>query len=245
MTDAKINHLRDYIQQLDFEIGFPCIHREQKNYINNDNLLTWDQVFNDYLVFPCQYPDNVSEDSSEDSNHEDSNASSDKYYDKFDSDEESNNDMQSDNANNEFVNSIDNESDKDMQCTVSKRKSVEQLDNKGYIVKRIVVKKHSILSETLKALTKKEKNIFMLSKITAFSTWMKYKKICHPHVRLQILKEDCCDTCAKYELMLEDNVLSEKEKEDVREALSVSKIAHTTNVHLYYALKQCRLNNDS
>jgi hypothetical protein len=81
--------------------------------------------------------------------------------------------------------------------------------------------KKSILENLISKLSYDEIKDLYSNKITGFSTWFKYKSIYHPNVALKKLKEDCCDTCMKYELALEDSSISESDKKLIRSALSV------------------------
>ena len=58
--------------------------------------------------------------------------------------------------------------------------------------------------------------------MTAFATFYKYRRICHPDITLQKLKEDMCDTCIKYKTMLDDENLNETDKENIHIALNVN-----------------------
>ena len=211
MTDEKLEHLRQYFTSLSYEIGFPCIHREPKNYIDDKNLRTWSQVFNNYLNFPLQYPDSNSDDGNKDSDG-----------------------SEGEELINDDINEVEalsiadiNESLKFEGDNSSDDSDVSQNEMKGkqsYIAKAQVIDRRSNLPKVLSKLTWKQKQFFMETKITAFTTWLKYKTICYPHIRLQILKEDCCDTCTKLELLLAGNEINEIEKEALREALAVSYI---------------------
>ncbi len=86
--------------------------------------------------------------------------------------------------------------------------------------------KSSILNKLLSTLSKNEIENLYSKKITGFSTWYKYRSIYHPNVALKKLKEDCCDTCFKYEIALEDTNISESDKVLIRAALSVSPISN-------------------
>jgi hypothetical protein len=63
---------------------------------------------------------------------------------------------------------------------------------------------------------------FNRTKITSFSTWYKYKAIYHPNIYLAKLKEDCCDTCMKYDVAMQDPNISEVDKRKIKEARNVS-----------------------
>ena len=89
------------------------------------------------------------------------------------------------------------------------------------VVRAINREKKSILHDLIPTLSDRERKWLYTKKITGFSTWFKYKSIYHPNVALKKLKEDCCDTCMKYELALKDSSISESDKKLIRSALSV------------------------
>ena len=60
-------------------------------------------------------------------------------------------------------------------------------------------------------------------KMTSFSTFFKYKRICHRDVSLVKLKEDMCDTCIRYQTMLKDDSVDDADKEKIKQALEVQK----------------------
>ena len=70
--------------------------------------------------------------------------------------------------------------------------------------------------------TTKQLESFHLKKFSAFSTWYKYKSIYFPNIYLKRLKEDCCDTCMKYKIALEDSTVSSTDKDLIKAALEVS-----------------------
>ena len=81
MTIEKIEHLKAFFDSLEIEIGYPCIHRELKNYINDDNLRTWADVFKRYIDFPIVYPDfHIDEYSHCDSNDEENEHESEEKF---------------------------------------------------------------------------------------------------------------------------------------------------------------------
>ena len=80
------------------------------------------------------------------------------------------------------------------------------------LVRGINRQKKSILESLISKLSNDEINNLYSKKITGFSTWYKYKCIYFPNVVLKKLKEDCCDTCMKYQLALEDPNVVESDK---------------------------------
>ena len=201
MTNAKIEHLKSFISSLQFEIGYPCIHRELKNYIDDDNIRTWRQLHNLYLQFPVNYGDNDKGSTGGDNSSDSNSQNSDTY---------STHDDKSDDGTNES----------DVTDPIPELHSNNKLAE-GYIVKQSLVPKTTVLTELLEQLSVEQRTIFKATKICAFGTWYKYKKICYPNISLTKLKEDVCDTCMKYELMLQDDKLTVTEKEELRAALKV------------------------
>jgi hypothetical protein len=65
-------------------------------------------------------------------------------------------------------------------------------------------------------------NEWNANKMTAFSTFYKYRNLCYPDITLRKLKEDMCDTCIKYKTMLEEEDLSEIDKGKLEAALQVT-----------------------
>jgi len=231
MTLEKIEHLKSFFDSLEVEIGYPCIHRELKNYINDDTLRTWADVFKRYIDFPIVYPDfNIDENSHCDSNDEKNEHESEEQFLDEDDDEygdtsenkETKDDNQLNINHSDFDDDVDNESVIEMH----------------YVVKKRGTDKRSKLPDSWEQLSSNQQQFFKTIKITAFTTWMKYKKIVLPYFSLQILKEDMCDTCFKFNLMLQDDKLTEAEKEDLRSALSVSKCSNS--ISLFY---NCYTNN--
>ena len=51
MSSEKLEHQLKFFDTLNYEIGFPCPHRNQKSYIDMDGVVTWAHVFNLYLRF--------------------------------------------------------------------------------------------------------------------------------------------------------------------------------------------------
>ena len=76
---------------------------------------------------------------------------------------------------------------------------------------------------------------FEKTKITAFSTWYKYKNIFHSNIYLEKLKEDCCDTCMKYEIFLQNPDISEDDRSKILAARNVRSalFAHYIVFHCY------------
>ena len=214
MTVEKIEHLKAFFDSLEVEIGYPCIHRELKNYINDDTLRTWADVFKRYIDFPIVYPD-FSIDEYDDSNDEDNEHQSEENV------------LDEDDDDNDETSEIKETKD-DIKCNINHSDFDDDVDSDTvsemhYVIKKRGTDKRSKLPDSWEQLSSKQQQFFKTIKITAFTTWMKYKTIVLPHFSLQILKEDMCDTCFKFNLMLQDDKLTDAEKEDLRSALSVSK----------------------
>ena len=43
--------MKSFFDSLTYTVGFPCPHRNQKNYIEMEGILTWAHVYNLYLNF--------------------------------------------------------------------------------------------------------------------------------------------------------------------------------------------------
>jgi hypothetical protein len=93
-------------------------------------------------------------------------------------------------------------------------------------------RKKSILESLISKLSYDEIKDLYSKKITGFSTWYKYKCIYFPNVALKKLKEDCCDTCMKYQLALEDPNVVESDKALITLALNVM----TFNVYSIFSI---------
>jgi hypothetical protein len=204
MTEAKLERMRLFFLSLNYEIGFPCIHRELKNYIDDDDLTTWRQVHNRYLQFPLDYPVEC-DDEDDQQNGKDDVVIGAENENEEDEDQDDDEDEHDDDDNNDDDNA-------------------EQKDDsdQNYLITNNVVPKHTVIDSVLKGLSIARKKYYLLQTIRSFDTWFKYKRIYFSHISLQRLKEDCCDTCIKYKLQLEDPNLDEDERRDIITTLQVN-----------------------
>ena len=53
--------MKSFFDSLTYVVGFPCPHRNQKNYIEMDGVITWAHVFNLYLRFKVKDEDIINE----------------------------------------------------------------------------------------------------------------------------------------------------------------------------------------
>lgn len=51
ITEKRLLHLKLFFDSLQYVIGYPCIHRKLRNYIEMDGITTWAHVFCLYLRF--------------------------------------------------------------------------------------------------------------------------------------------------------------------------------------------------
>ena len=130
MTIEKIEHLKSFFDSLEVEIGYPCIHRELKNYINDDTLRTWADVFKRYIDFPIVYPDfNIDEYSHCVSNDEENEHESeekfldedDDEYDETSETKETKDDSQLNINHSDFDDDVDSEAVSEMHYVVKRR----------------------------------------------------------------------------------------------------------------------------
>ena len=201
MTELKLSHMTAFFNSLSYEIGFPCIHRELKNYIDDDQVTTWRQAYNKDLEFPSPLPDKISESDSEEEEEE----------------ENAEEELAEQNAK-EVVGDGDREEDGG-DIEEDNEELNELIDS--YATDIDLVPKESILDVLLSGLSRKQQLYYRLHTITAFSTWFKYKGILFPHISIQRLKEDCCDTCTKLKLMLEDDNLTPEERLNIEHTFEV------------------------
>ena len=200
MTEAKLDRMRLFFLSLSYEIGFPCIHREVKNYIEDDDLTTWRQVHNRYLQFPLDYP--VEYDDVDDvQNREDDVV--------IGAEDEIEEDADNDDIADEHEHDDDDQQNDDDP-------------DQNYLIVNNVVPKQTVIDSVLEGLSNAKKKYYLQQSIRSFDTWFKYKRIYFSHISLQRLKEDCCDTCIKYKLQLEDENLDDDERQDIITTLQVN-----------------------
>jgi hypothetical protein len=120
-----------------------------------------------------------------------------------------------DSDTNEYCNSNDSDSD----TNLNQSNVVARIDEKSiHVCTRY---RREILQALEKQLTSDQLEVWHTYKISTFATFFKYRRLCHADVTLRKLKEDMCDTCIKYKVMLDDEETSETDREKITAALGV------------------------
>jgi len=292
MSQKKLDHMKSFFDSLTYVVGFPCPHRNQKNYIEMDGVITWAHVFNLYLRFKVKDEDIINErsranDSSNTAsnvhlfgakniskqqtsrgnkdmdivhvegiaNGEDTygytnnNNRKDEICDSIDRFDEGDTIAQGINCNNMNdpkgvnIDDIDVDDinvddiggdnseayDSDIDDSDIDDSDVDEKLPKSAVISpqtgsQVVANKYrdDVINEMKKLMSSSDMKIWASYKMTAFATFYKYRRICHPDITLQKLKEDMCDTCIKYKTMLDDENLNESDKENINIALNVN-----------------------
>lgn len=225
--------MKSFFDSLTYTVGFPCPHRNQKNYIEMEGILTWAHVYNLYLNFLVENLSvpageqitRISDsdykkgklDSATVSMHSDSENEKESEKVQGPADDDKYNDEDSDNFPDEDDCDDTNDADDDEgdNKQLLSRENRESVDIASKYRRDILTKMRKILSPN-------DMQHWLTFKMTSFSTFYKYKRLCHPDITLQKLKEDMCDTCIKYKVMLDDEKTSDSDRAKIEEALQVN-----------------------
>ena len=222
-----IQHLKLFFDSLNYVVGFPCPHRNQKNYIEMDGVITWAHVFNLYLRFElpsdaleiagdvtvaavssCESAMDGLTDLKKRENVEviepmDMSPVSQKLVmdEGIGGINSSNEQEEMGNSENDGEESEEGDEDSSIEGDSSSEDDEEygmSSYQKEVAGKDVAWKyREKVIDEMKLKLSAELMEVWKSYKMTSFSTFFKYKRICHRDVSLVKLKEDMCDTCIR------------------------------------------------